>query len=155
MNISSDQVRENLKVFDGKYFWQKISKKAQLCDTGYFIPKLENLKEKVVLARIEMARILDVSIHDLHLVHTGINGRYDCDNYAKMGCAIVHALHDRECRKIGSNAMQFAIFTMARADKNHTQAICLTQEGWYIVEFINGEIKHWKEIKNLKLMLVG
>ena len=153
MNVTSGYIREKLKVFDGGFFGPKVSKNALLRDTGYWVPTMDDLREKVPASRLIMAKALGVSIDRLPHIHTGSNGRWDCDNYAISGCSNVQAIHDRECRENGhTDREQYAIIPFVRADIDHKQAICLTNDGWAIVEFITGEIT---QDLNIKILLVG
>lgn len=155
MNASSKYIRKKLQIFDEKgFFGRKISKNALLRDRGYWIPELSDLSAKVIAARSQMAMALGVDVESLSNIHSGSNGRWDCDNYAIYGCASIKAIHDRICRKNGFDCNEYAIWPMSRSDIDHTQALCLTNDGWYIVEFITGQIWPVEAIKP-KLLLVG
>lgn len=96
-----------------------------------------------------------MTLDELPYIHTGSNGRNDCENYAFTGSYILKLLHDADCRQFGTDDEQeYAIFPMARDDVDHTQALCLTDMGWYVIDFITGEI--WKASDlNFKILQVG
>jgi hypothetical protein len=123
----------------------KVGKTALLKDRGFYVPTLFDLRRRVNMARFEMAQISRVPLSELAEIHTGQNGRRDCDNYAAEGCAILKAQFDADCREHGWDHQEYGIHEMSRADMNHTQALCLTQAWFYIVDFIDGRIVAIKE----------
>lgn len=154
MNVSSDKVRQELRTFDGGIFGPKISKTALLRDGQYFVPTPEDMKFLVGSARQRMATLLAVKVGDLATIWED-NGRWDCDNYAILGCAMIKALHDVRCRLEGrKDDAEYAIWPVARADMEHTQALCLTMDGWYFIEFMTGESWSMREFKP-ELLIVG
>lgn len=154
MNVTSDLFRKELSVFD-RGFFNKVSKSALLRDRGYYVLTPEDLKVRVANARAKMAEILGVSIDQLPEIHTGANGRFDCDNYAILGGQIMNAQWDRECRESGDEMKkQLADLPLSRKDIDHTQSLCLTTEGFFIVEWITGEV--WPATENNpEILLVG
>jgi len=156
MNISSAQVRKRLEEFEGGFFGRKISSGALLRDTGYFITDPEDLRRRVIMARHWMAKISRVPIESLSSIMSNAdgkdNGRLDCDNFAIDGCSIMKREFDADCRESGDNdSQELAIWPAARDDIDHSQALCLTTDGWRMVEFITGEIVS----KIPKLLQVG
>lgn len=149
MNCSADHIRENLKTFDGGFFGPKISKSALLRDRSFYVSEPgDTLCDEVMPI---MASILGVN--EAHQAYEK-NGRWDCDNFTILGCAIVKALHDKRCREQGLSDSEYAIWPMARSDMDHTQAIRLTTAGWYFYEFIYGRGWSIDELKP-RILMVG
>lgn len=159
MNISSKQFRANLATaFDAQKPWfsKGVGARAFLNDRGYYIPTLKDLKKRVPKARLKMADIAEVGLKYLSGTHSGDNGRNDCDNFAFLGSYIVKAQFDTFCRKQNLLHREYNLLPMARADMPHTQALCLTQDGWFqVVEFITGDIYSIKYDKPLRILKLG
>jgi hypothetical protein len=156
MNITSTELRDRLKFFDKTgLFSSKVSKSALLRDSGYYISDANELKEYVSRARSAMTAILEVSLDELPEIHTGSNGRWDCDNYAFLGSYIVKAIHDKTCRKTGRDDQEYTILPISRSDIDHTQAISLTNQGWYLIEFITGEVSKINDSNKPEILLIG
>lgn len=155
MNVTSQEVRKRLQIFDT--FFDKQSKKALLRDRQYWLGTGDDLKSRVHMARMEMASDLHVTIEDLPYIHTGNNGRYDCDNYSIHGCSVLKAQWDAYCREnpAYADAEEYAIWPMSRADMPHTQAIALTKNYTYLIEFIDGNISLITERNKPKVLLIG
>jgi len=151
MNISASEVRQKLaQAFDANkgFFGRKVAKTALLRDLAYFVPDRKDVVLKVLLGRHHMADILNVDVNALSKIHTGANGRFDCDNYAILGCAIAKALHDVACRESGHlEEEEYAMWPMARNDMDHTQAICLSDEGFLVIEWITGWVRSAELVK--------
>lgn len=144
--MKSFDVREKLS----EQFGRKVGRGALLRDTDYSVQPLEKIEQHVKAARTWMAQILKVDYDRLKEVHTGANGRFDCDNYAMMGTAIAKAIHEVLFR--GTEEPELATWPMAREDIDHTQSLVLSEEGFFVVEWITGDIFI---ADNLKILLVG
>ena len=94
--MKSSELRKEMEVFDT--FLNRISKKAMLKDTDYIVPPVEALMVTAVRANKRMAAVLEVEPEALPSLHTGSNGRWDCDDYTNLGNAIVRALWEVNCR---------------------------------------------------------
>ena len=154
MNVSSSEVRDKFKIFDTLF--NRVSAKALLRDEAFSLFKnRQSLEREVRQARLEMARILKVSIEDLPTVHTGENGRFDCDDYAALGISILKAMHDVECRQTGSADEARACWSMSRKDVDHTQGISIGEDGLFIIEWITGEIEQITDANKPIILLIG
>ena len=154
MNVSSSEVRDRFKIFDTLF--NRVSAKALLRDRAFslFLNRVA-LEREVLLARLEMARILKVAIFDLPKIHTGENGRFDCDDYAALGTSILKALHDVECRQMSATDEARACWEMSRKDADHTQGIAICEDGLYIIEWITGEIEQITDRNKPIILLIG
>jgi len=156
MNLSTSMIRKRMADrFDrGKgLFGRKVAKTAWLRDTGYFVPdQASEFVRRVPPAREEMARILGVTVEQLPAFHTGRSGLFDCDNYAGLGTSIIKALWARDHH--GKPIEELSVWTMARADIDHTQGLALHGGGFLIIEWITGEIVDVDAV-NPEVYLIG
>jgi hypothetical protein len=139
-----------IRALISREFGRGVGRSALLRDTFYFVPSPDDLRTKVEVARKKMAEILGVESERLSEVYA--ESRWDCDNAATLGCILVKAFHEVQAR--GTDAGEYCIHIMSRADMDHTQAVCLTDDGFYCVEFITGVVWSVKELKP-DVLLIG
>lgn len=158
MNLKSDSIRKYLSVFDEKgIFKRSVSRSAQLKDEGYSLHDIDDIRRMVAMTRSAMAKLSNVELAALPNIHSGRNGRNDCDNFNIVGAYILKLLHDRECREDIERGveMEYAIFPFARKDRDHTECICLSYLlEWYLVDFIGGTIKKITEKNRPAIMVI-
>lgn len=155
MNITSDDVRLRLRELDS--WLKRVSQNAKLKDRKYHIAEYDDLWMRVPMARLSMAAELGVEIQELPYIHTGANGRFDCDNYAHFGCTVLKAQWDSYCRRnvAFKDEEEYAIWPMSRKDIPHTQAIAVAKDALYVVEFITGKIVKITESNKPSVILIG
>ena len=147
--ITPEEIREQLKQFDGFWPWQKISVTEQLHDREFDALDVDAFQEGVAFANAKIAEFFGVKHYEVRSLWTA--SKHDCDNFAGELVTFVNMWHAKK----PDTTHQPAVFRIIvkRTSDVHAYNMAFTTSGIWFADLTEGTLVF--SLKTHKPQIIG